>query len=248
MTFKSPFLVFLCLLGAGCMSMDQRLFVPRATAPGVDNHTLHFRLFGNAGRKVDHSAIWRVDGFGQEAYFPVHKNFAFHSSANSDRLAIMSWTGWNERGQEEPTEFSAGLINNPGLLKRHSLDAVVADSVAKEAERCRAGYQRRLLKISGDQRRAELSYCPELKWKAAQEIALHIYIDNQSVIYTGHWVRRAPLATPIDLDDPRLLRRIDAMNEVVFCRKADPKPEVMCLHMRTLYASGERLYEALHGK
>lgn len=239
---------FFCLLSAGCMSMDQRLFVPRATAPDEDNKTIHFRLLGNAGRKVDHSAIWRVEGFGQEAYFPVHKSFAFHSSATGDRLVTMSWTGFNERGEEEPTEFSAGLINNRESLKRYTLDAVVADSVKKEAENCRDGYQRRDFKISGDKRRAELSYCPQLKLKAAQEIALHVYLEQPQLIYTAHWVKRVPLSAPVDLDDPKLLSRLDGMNEVYFCRKGDPKPAPMCMHLRTLYATGDRLYKALSGK
>lgn len=237
---------FAGLLCAACMPMDQRLFVPRATAPGESNSTIHFRFFGKAGRKVDHSAIWQVHGFGQEAYFPVHKNFAFHSSALGNRLVTMSWTGWNERGEEEPTEFSAGLIDNSVMLHRLSLDAVVADAVEKEAVACKAGYQRRSLAVTGDARRAEMSYCSELKFKAAQEIALHVYIDKPPVIFTGHWVRRVPLSSPVDLDDQRLLRRIDGMNEVVFCQTADANPEVMCKHLRTLYVTGDRLYNALH--
>ncbi len=227
--------------------MDQRLFVPRATAPGVDN-AIQFRLFGNAGRKVDHSAIWRIDGFGQEAYFPVHKNFAYHSASAGNTLATLSWTGWNERGEEEPTEFSAGLIHNPGPSKRYSLNAVVADSVKKEAAQCHTGYQRRALKISGDLGRAELSYCPQLKFKAAQEIALHLYVEQPQVIFTAHWVRRVPLSSPVDLEDPRLLRRIDAMNKVVFCPAADAREAAMCAHMRTLHATGDRLYKAFYGK
>ncbi len=248
MKFSSLVIFFFCLLCTGCMSMDQRLFAPRATAPGVDNHAMRFRIFGNAGRKVDHSAVWKIDGFGQEVFFPAFKNFAYHSSTTGDRLVTLSWTGWTELGEEEPTEFSAGVINNPGVSKRYSLDTVVADSVKKEAEQCREGYRRRPLTVSGDNRRAELSYCPQLKFKAEQEIALHVYIDQPQVVFTSHWVKRVPLSSPVDLDDPRLLRRIDAMNEVVFCQKADTTPNAMCAHKRSLYATGDRLHKALYGK
>lgn len=237
-----------CTLITACQITEQRHLEPRATAPGENTSTHRFRMLGDATRKVDHSTTWRIAGFGQEAFFPVHRDFAVHSAATGDRLVTMSWTGWNEQGQEEPTEFSAGLINNPGLGKRFSLDAVVDDSVIREAARCLRGYQRRVLTVSGDERRAELSYCPQLISGPLQEVALHVYIDHAPVIFTAHWVRREPLVARIDLDDPKLLTRIDRMNDVVFCSKYDGKRDVMCDHLRTLYLTGDRLYRALQGK
>ena len=238
----------ICALFAGCVTPERIDFVPRATAPGENVVAHRFRFLGDAARTVDHSTIWRIDGFGQEVFFPVHRDFALHSPAIGDRLVTMSWTGWNEQGREEPTEFSAGLINHSGLGKRFSLDSVVNDSVIREAGRCSRGYQRRVLTVSGDQRRAELSYCPQLKSGPIQEIALHVTIDHDPVIFTTHWVRREPLSTRIDLDDTALLNRIDRMNDVVFCAKYDGKQDVMCDHLRTLYLTGDRLYRALSGK
>lgn len=248
MKIHSLAVCLVCALITACQITEQRHLEPRATAPGENVGAHRFRILGDATRKVDHSATWRIAAFGQEVFFPVHRDFAVHSSATGDRLVTLSWTGWNEQGKEEPTEFSAGLINNAGLGKRFSLDSVVDDSVMREAARCPRGYQRRVLTVSGDERRAELSYCPELMAGPVQEIALHVYIDHDPVIFTAHWVRREPLSVRVDLEDPMLLRRIDRMNDVIFCPKYDGKREMICDHLRTLYLTGDRLYRALNGK
>lgn len=61
MKIQSLVFCLFCALVTGCQIVEQRNLEPRATAPGENISTHHFRILGDATRKVDHSATWRID-------------------------------------------------------------------------------------------------------------------------------------------------------------------------------------------